>query len=145
MIKTLLLFSAAFILSSCASSNSNPGSSQAEPSPTAVHVSTTSGQAPADAGAESGGSGGDTGLGGAENNTELAAEEPLMEVVEVEGFKEKKHCTMVARTGSRMKTKTCRTTSEAEQEKEAARTWMNKIFDKDKGATEAPGDARGGG
>ena len=145
MIKTLLLFSAVFILSSCASSNSNPGSSQAESSPTAAHVSTTSGQAPADAGAESGGSGGDTGLGGAENNTELAAEEPLMEVVEVEGFKEKKHCTMVARTGSRMKTKTCRTTSEAKQEKEAARTWMNKIFDKDKGATTAPGDGRGGG
>jgi hypothetical protein len=143
MIKTLLLFSAVFILSSCASSNSNPGSSQAESSPTAAHVSTTSGQAPADAGAESGGSGGDTGLGGAENNTELAAVEPLMEEVEVEGFKEKRHCTYVAQTGSRMKTKICQTTSEAKQEREAARSWMNKVLETQKGAVTAPTDAGG--
>lgn len=143
MMKALLLFSAVFILSSCASSNSNPGSSQAEPGPTAAHVSTTSGQAPADAGAESGGSGGDTGLGGAENNTELAAEEPLMEVVEVEGFKEKKHCITVARTGSRMTTKTCRTRSEAKQQQSAARKWWNKIMEMDKGSVKAPLDAGG--
>jgi hypothetical protein len=142
MIKTLLLFSVVFILSSCASSNSNPGSSQAESSPTAAHVSTTSGQAPADAGAESGGSGGDTGLGGAENNTELAAVEPLMEEVEVKG-KEEKHCTYVAQTGSRMKTKICQTTSEAKQEREAARSWMNKVLETQKGAVTAPTDAGG--
>jgi hypothetical protein len=143
MIKPLLLFSAVFILSSCASSNSNPGSSQAESSPTAAHVSITSGQAPADAGAESGGSGDDTGLGGAENNTGLAAVDPLMEEVEVEGFKEKKHCTDVARTGSRLKRKTCRTTSETKQEKEAARSWMNKIMEiNDRGVT-PPTDAGG--
>ena len=143
MIKALLLFSAVFILSSCASSNSNPGSSQAESSPTAAHVSTTSGQAPADAGAESGGSGGDTGLEGAENNTELVAVDPLMEEVQVEGFKEKKHCTTVARTGSRMKTKTCRTTSEAKQHGSAARTWMNKIMETNDRGVRAPLDAGG--
>ena len=145
MIVKLLLFSAVFILSSCASSNSNPGSSQAESSPTATHVSTTSGQAPADAGAESGGSGGDTGLGGAENNTELVAVDPNMEEVQVEGFREKKHCTYVARTGSRMKTKICRTKSETKQDEEDAKIWLDKIYSKDPGATTAPGDARGGG
>ena len=64
-------------------------------------------------------------MGGAENNTELVAVDPLMEVVEVEGFKEEKHCTYVARTGSRMKTKICQTTSEAKQEREVSRSWMN--------------------
>jgi len=143
MTKTLLLFSAVFILSSCASSNSNPGSSQAESSPTAAHVSTTSGQAPADAGAESGGSGGDTGLGGAENNTELVAVDPLMEVVEVEGFKEKKHCTYVARTGTRMKQKICRTIPETEQEGEAARSWINRVKDMLKIPMKVPTDTGG--
>ena len=143
MIKTLLLFSAVFILSSCASSNSNPGSSQAESSPTAAHVSTTSGQAPADAGAESGGSGGDTGLGGAENNTELVAVDPLMEEVEVEGFKEKKHCTYVAQTGSRMKTKICLTASEAKQEREAARSWMNQVKETQREPMKVPTDGGG--
>lgn len=144
MIKALLLLSAVFILSSCASSNSNPGSLQAEPGPTAAHVSTTSGQAPADAPAEPGGSGGDTGLEGAENNTELAAAEPLMEEVEVEGIREKMHCTYVSRTGSRMTTKTCRTASAAKKQQSDARRWWNKIMELDKGATTAPGDARGG-
>jgi len=144
MIKTLLLFSAVFILSSCASSNSNPGSSQAQSSPTAAQVSTTSGQAPADAGAESGGSGGDTGLGGAENNTELVAVDPLMEVVEVEGFKEEKHCTYVARTGSRMKTKICQTTSEAKLEREASRSWMDRVKEMQKEPMKIPTDTKGG-
>ena len=143
MIKALLLFSAIFILSSCASSNSNPGSSQAKSSPTAAHDSTTSGQAPAYAGAESGGSGGDTGLGGAENNTELVAVDPLMEVVEVEGFKEEKHCTYVARTGSRMKTKICKTTSEVKQEKEASRSWMNRVKEMQKEPMKIPTDTGG--
>ena len=143
MIKILLLFSAAFILNSCASSSSNPGSSQAESSPTAAHVSATSGQAPTDVGAESGGSGGDTGLGGAENNTELATVDPLMEEVQVEGFKEKKVCTTVARTGSRMKRKTCRTTSEAKQHGEAARAWTNKIMETNDRGVRAPTDAGG--
>ena len=144
MIKTLLLFSAVFILSSCASSNPNPGSSQAESSPTAAHVSTTSGQAPADAGAESGGSGGDTGIGGAENNTELATVEPLMEVVEVEGFKEKKHCTYVTQTGSRMKTKICRTESEAKREREISRSWMDRVKEMQKEPMKIPTDTKGG-
>jgi hypothetical protein len=143
MIKTLLLFSAVFILSSCASSNSNPGSSQAESSPTAAHVSTTSGQAPADAGAESGGSGGDTGLGGAENNTELVAVDPLMEEVQVEGFKEKKHCTYVVQTGSRMKTKICLTASEAKQEREASKSWLNRVKETQKEAMKVPTDGGG--
>ena len=82
-------------------------------------------------------------MGGAENNTELAVVEPLMEEVEVEGFKEKKHCTTVARTGTRMTRKICRTTSETKQEREASRSWMNKIMEtNDRGVT-APLDAEG--
>ena len=70
-------------------------------------------------------------MGGAENNTELATVDPLMEEVEVEGFKEEKHCTYVSRTGTRMKTKICRTTLETKLEEEASKSWLNNIIIKD--------------
>ena len=82
-------------------------------------------------------------MGGAENNTELAVVEPLMEEVEVEGFKEKKHCTYVAQTGTRMKTKICRTTSEAKQEREASRSWMDRVKEMQKEPMKVPTDTKG--
>jgi hypothetical protein len=127
MYKTLLLISMVFVLSSCASSNSKPESVQAESDPAVAQVSGASGQAAAVTGSETGDIEGQTEIDGVESKTDLAAVDPTMEEVEVEGFKEKKHCTHVARTGSRIKTKYCRTVSEDEQQREAARAWLNEI------------------
>jgi len=70
MTKALLLFSTAFILSSCASNNSNPGTLQAQTNPAATEASAAPVRVPADTSPEPGGSGGEIGSGKTDSEAE---------------------------------------------------------------------------
>jgi hypothetical protein len=62
-----------------------------------------------------------------DTSPESASSAGDMEVVEVEGIKEKRHCSRERRTGTRIASTYCRTYVEDEQQKEAARQWLNTI------------------
>ena len=136
MIKTLLLVSAALILSSCASTNSSSMPAPPEASPATAQSSPAATQAPAVAASKSAGSA-DNSETAAASNLEMVNNQ--MEVVEVEGFKDAKKCRMVATTGSRIKKKHCQTAKQDNEQREAGRRWMETIKNRPAGRPDQRG------
>ena len=135
MLKVLALVSTALILCSCASQQPN--------SESAVLASDQEGGQQAATLSDSGSELAQTqsatdGTSSAKNDDQTApAVDPLetnsaMEVVEVEGVKEKR-CTVERRTGSRIPKKYCRTVTEDKAQREAGAAWINTLKTKPQG------------
>lgn len=119
MFKTSIFFSIALILSSCASTQPVTESEPAAPPglPESQNTGATEPVAVAEA----------NGVEQDDANQALANANPAMEVVEVEGIKEEKHCTVERRTGSRIPKKYCRTYTEDDRQRESSKAWINTL------------------
>ena len=123
------------ILCACASNEPVPEPIHADASPGIaqagiVQPDAATGQAEAEAvagQAESQSGPAKTDAGNPDSSPQVAEAAGDMEVVEVEGFKEKRHCTLVRPTGSRIAQRHCRTYREDDRAREASRAWLDRI------------------
>jgi hypothetical protein len=100
MFKLLLLISVIFVLSSCASSNPVPETEKVDANAQVVKV---------------------------DANSEVTAAGDNPEVAETDTEKEEIICTTVPTTGSHLKTRKCRTKSQAEDEQKRARAYIERL------------------
>ena len=139
MLKTLALVSIALILCNCASQQPNSGaaglaSSQGGEQQTST-VSGSGSELAETNSAQPSTDGSSSPKNDIQPDPAVATSEVNSDIEEVEvvGMKEKQHCTLERRTGTRIRTKYCRTVKEDESQRAASQAWINTLKNKPQG------------